>query len=138
MWPTCPCFKSGIPDEAFKELTGDDKNYARDLRKRNKGERENPSLMMPRCLLPSDLAAAIAALTNAPEDTLDAVAEKRTALADIQSGRAAHDLRVACDLWCAAFFAPRASCLKCADGRWCRPPTPFGATCVRHRPFMGR
>ena len=34
---------------------------------------------------------------------------KRRALADVQTGRAAHDLRVACDLWCAAFFAPRAA-----------------------------
>ena len=34
--------KAGIPDEAFKDLTGDDKAYARDLRKQNKGERDNP------------------------------------------------------------------------------------------------
>jgi hypothetical protein len=100
--------RSGIPDEAFKELTGDDKAYARDLRKRNKGERESPSLsLLPEVALPRDLAAAIAALTDAPEDTLEAVARKRRALNDIQSGRAAHDLRVACDLWCAAFFASR-------------------------------
>jgi hypothetical protein len=100
--------RSGIPDEAFKELTGDDKSYARDLRKRNKGERESPALsLLPEVALPRDLAAAIAALTDAPEDTLEAVARKRRALNDIQSGRAAHDLRVACDLWCAAFFVPR-------------------------------
>jgi hypothetical protein len=102
--------RSGIPDEAFKDLTGDDKGYSRDLRKRNKGERENPTLsLLPEVALPRDFAAAIAALTEAPEDTLEAVAGKRRALADIRSGRAAHDLRVACDLWCAAFFAPKAA-----------------------------
>jgi hypothetical protein len=100
--------RSGIPDEAFKELTGDDPSYARDLRKRKKGERENPTLtLLPEAALPRDLATAVAALTEAPEDTLEAVAAKRRALADIQSSRAAHDLRVACDVWCAAFFARR-------------------------------
>jgi hypothetical protein len=101
--------KTGIPDEAFRELTGDDKGYCRDLKKRNKGERENPTLtLLPEVSLPADLAAAMSALTEAPEDTADAVRAKRRALEDAQSGRAAHDLRVACDLWCAAFFASKA------------------------------
>jgi hypothetical protein len=100
--------KSGIPDEAFKELTGDDKAYALDLRKRNRGERESPTLsLLPEVAMPRDLAAAITALTDAAEDTLEAVVAKCRALADAQSGRAAHDLRVACDLWCAAFFSAR-------------------------------
>ena len=103
--------RSGIADEAFKDLTGDDKGYCKDLRRRNKGERENPTLsLLPEVALPPDLAAAIAAVTDAPEDTLDAVKEKRRALADIRrSDRTTHDLRVACDLWCAAFFAPKAT-----------------------------
>ncbi len=102
--------KSGIPDEAFKELTSDDKAYARDVRNRNKAERENPTLsLVPEVAMPRGLAAAIAALTDAHEDTLEAVEAKRRALAAIQSGGEGHDLRVACDLWCAAFFAPRAA-----------------------------
>ena len=101
---------AGIPDEAFKDLTGDDKGYARDMRKRNKTERDNPTLsLLPQVALPPDLAAAISAMTDAPEETLAAIAEKRRALIEIQSGRAAYDLRVACDLWCAAFFAPKAT-----------------------------
>jgi len=102
--------KAGIPDEAFKELTGDDKAYCRDLRKQNKGERDNPTLtLLPEVALPPDLAAAIAALTDAPEDTLAAVQDKRRALREVTDTRAAHDLRVACDLWCAAFFASKAT-----------------------------
>ena len=101
--------KSGIPDEAFKDLTGDDKGYCRDLKKRNKGERDNPTLsLVPEAAFPSDLAAAIAALTDAPEDTLAAVQDKRRLLRTVTEGRTAHDLRVACDLWCAAFFASKA------------------------------
>lgn len=100
--------KAGIPDEAFKDLTGDHKTYARDLRKRNKAERENPVLaLLPELSLSLELSRAIAALVDAPEDTLDDVAQKRRTLADIESGPLSHDLRVACDLWCAAFFAPR-------------------------------
>lgn len=99
--------RAGIPDEAFKPLTGDDKSYASDLRKRNKAERENPSFtLLPDVALPPSLAAAIAALTEAPEDSVDDVAAKRARLRDLQQGRAGWDLRVACDLWCAAFFAP--------------------------------
>ncbi len=100
---------AGIPDEAFKDLTGDDKAYCRDLKKRNKGERENPTLaLLPEVALPADLAAAIAALSEAPEDTAETVRAKRQALEGLRNGRAAHDLRVACDLWCAAFFLPKA------------------------------
>jgi len=102
--------KIGIPDEAFKELAGDDKAYTQDLRRRNKAERESPTLsLIPEILLSRDLSLAIAALTEAPEDTLEAVVQKRRTLADIQAGPMAHDLRVACDLWCAAFFASRAA-----------------------------
>jgi hypothetical protein len=101
---------AGIPDEAFKDLTGDDKRYARDMRNRNKSERDNPKFsLLPQVALPPDLAAAIAAMTDSPEDTLEAVSEKRRALAEIQSGRASYDLRVACDLWCGAFFASKAT-----------------------------
>jgi len=100
---------AGIPDEAFKELTGDDKGYVRDMRNRNKAERDNPILsLLPQVALPPDLAAAIAAMTDAPEDTLEAVSEKRRALTEIQMSRATYDLRVACDLWCGAFFASKA------------------------------
>ncbi len=101
--------RAGIPDEAFKPLTGDDKSYASDLRKRNKLERENPSFtLLPEVALPPSLAAAIAALTEAPEDSVDDVAAKRARLRDVQHGPAGWDLRVACDLWCASFFAPKA------------------------------
>ena len=101
--------RSGIPDEAFKDLTGDDKAYARDLRKRNKVERENPTLPLLPDMGLRGLAAATAALTDAPDETVQGVDGKRRTLDDLQSGALAHDLRVACDLWCAAFFAARAT-----------------------------
>ncbi|MCX7826823.1 MAG: hypothetical protein N2689_14885, partial [Verrucomicrobiae bacterium] len=47
----------------FKDLTGDDQAYCRELRKRNRDERKNPTLPLLKVALPADLAAAIAALT---------------------------------------------------------------------------
>ena len=35
------CLDAGIPDDAFKAVTGDDKKLATDFKKRNKKEREN-------------------------------------------------------------------------------------------------
>ncbi len=91
--------RSGIPDEAFKDLTGDDKSYCKDLRRRNKAERDNPTLsLVPEAAFPRDLAIAITALTDAPEDSLAAVQNKRRLLQEVTEGRVAHDLRVACDL----------------------------------------
>jgi hypothetical protein len=100
--------RDGIPDEAFKELTGDDKAYARDLKKRNKAERDNPMLgLLPEASLPSGLTEAVTALDAMPDDTVEAVEAKRRALREIESGESNYDLRVACDLWCAAFFLPK-------------------------------
>ena len=99
---------NGIPDDAFKELTGDDKAVAAILRKRNKAERDNPSFgLIPEIAMPYDLATVIASLTEAPEDTLEAVNAKRRALQEAQAGRVANNLQAACDLWCTAFFARR-------------------------------
>ena len=131
--------KAGIPDEAFKDLTGDDKAYARDLRKQNKGERDNPVLtLLPEVALPPDLATAIAALTDAPEDTLDAV--RRSAAPSLTFRPAGRRMTCA---WPATCGAPPSSRrarhgLKCEGGNWCRPRTPCGATCARRPRSMGR
>jgi hypothetical protein len=101
--------KAGIPDDAFKELEGDDKAYTRDLRRRNKEQRdgkrgEEGQLRLPLVTMPPDLAAAVASLTDAPEDTVAQVEEKRRRFRDLQSGRAGFDLRIACNIWTAAFM----------------------------------
>ncbi|MBX7133457.1 MAG: N-6 DNA methylase [Fimbriimonadaceae bacterium] len=101
--------KDGIPDDAFKELTGDDKVYCRDLKKRNAAERKTPHLgFLSDASVPPALAAAFNALTELPEDTVEQVEEEAHALKRLQKGQATYDLKVACDLWCAAFFLPKA------------------------------
>lgn len=101
--------KDGIPDEAFKDLTGDDKAYSRELRKRNKAERENPTLgLLPEVSMPTDLADVLTALAEAPEDTLEQVEAKRHKLHQLHERASTLNLRIACDLWCGAFFIPKA------------------------------
>lgn len=105
--------RTGIPDEAYVEFDNDDQGYTRELKKRNKEQRdgrrgEEAQLRLPLVAMPPGLAAAVAALTEAPEDTVEQVAAKRRALRDLEEGAAGHDLRIACDIWTAAFFLPRA------------------------------
>src|SRR5262249_3135298 len=64
--------------------------------------------LLPEVSLPRDLAAAIGALAEVSEDTLDAVERKRARLRELRQGDSGFGLRVACDLWCAAFFASKA------------------------------
>jgi len=104
--------KAGIPDDAFTEFDTDDKAYTRDIKRRNRDERDGRrgdtgQLRLPVVIMPPNLAAAIAALTDAPEDTVEQVEAKRRSLLDVEQGAAGYDLRVACDIWTAAFFLPR-------------------------------
>lgn len=104
--------RTGIPDEAYVEFDNDDQAYTRELKKRNKEQRdgrrgEEAQLRLPVVVMPPNLAAAVAALTEAPEDTVEQVAAKRRSLREVEDGPAGHDLRVACDIWTAAFFLPR-------------------------------
>ncbi len=105
--------KSGIPDDAFTEFDTDNKPYTRDIKRRNRDERdgrrdEANQLRLPIVIMPPNLAAAIAALTDAPEDTVDQVEAKRRTLREVEQGAAGYELHVACDIWTAAFFLPRA------------------------------
>lgn len=105
--------RSGIPDDAFKEFDNDDKAFTRELKRRNREQRdgrrgEEGQLRLPVVVMPPNLAAAVAALTEAPEDTVQQVEAKRRSLREVENGPAGHDLRVACDIWTASFFLPRA------------------------------
>lgn len=104
--------QAGVPDDAFVEFDTDNKLYTRELKKRNKEQRDgrrghDGQLRLPLVAMPPNLAAAVAALTDAPEDTVQQVEAKRRALREVEQGPAGYDLRVACDIWTAAFFLPR-------------------------------
>lgn len=103
--------EDGIPDEAFKPLTGDDKGVANDLKKRNRAEREGQGTFdwssggatMP----PKKLAADVGHLRDLPEETVADIEAKRAKFAAwvVDPKRAATQL--ACDMHMAAFLMPK-------------------------------
>jgi hypothetical protein len=98
----------GIPDEAYKVLDGDDRdvaNYYRAKNRREVAERERIEggfgLARQR-----DLAQALTALADMPEETVEEIAAKRARFEELTAqGAAAWTLERACDLWASAFFA---------------------------------
>ena len=102
--------KLGIPDDAFKAVTGDDKAIVAALRKRNKREREdilNGQATMDLALGASNhatLSQTVRQLEALPDDSVAAVRAKAAGYA-----RMREDLRQAWtryNLWTAAFFVP--------------------------------
>lgn len=109
------CLLDGVPDEAFKELTGDDKALCRDLRRKNKLERDGLLRMRAAASFSHTLEAMDLAATAAPLERLDALPDKT--LEDITAKRLAWDsLRnnleddrqtLALNLYCSAFLLPK-------------------------------
>ncbi len=101
----------GIPDDAYKPLTGDDKDTARYFAKRNKDEKKGQGTLDfvggGGSLPPARLAAAMDDLRLLPEDTMAQVAEKRRRFAQWQADPRRYATKVACDLYIAAFVLPK-------------------------------
>jgi len=98
----------GIPDDAYKPVSGDDKGLARALRKRNKQEREGQlTLEMVAPLSPDALAGEYRAFAELEERTAGDVRAKAELYQQIHGpGTDWWDLWAACNLWTAAFFVP--------------------------------
>jgi hypothetical protein len=99
----------GLPDEAFKPVTGDDSKLAADLRKRNKQEREGQlglfSQMAPPDL--SDLAARWRQLSDIPDSDIAAIRRKQAGFSRVRAqGSDWETIYTACNLWTAAFLLP--------------------------------
>jgi hypothetical protein len=101
--------RKGIPDAAYKPLTGDDKDTSKAFSKFNKQQREGKGAtgFLPSLKPPADLIDAARALVDMPEDTLEEIAAKRTAFERLHSGVSWLNLKIACDCYIAAFFAPK-------------------------------
>ncbi len=105
----------GVPDEAFKELTGDSAALCRDLKRRNKKEREGLLKMRAAASFSHSLQAMELTATAAPLQQLDAlpdatladIAAKRQAYAALQAGAGDDGLTLAMHLYCAAFLLPK-------------------------------
>lgn len=104
--------EQGIPDAAYKPLIGDDKDTAKFLAKRNKEEREGQGTFdftggggkLPPAFPLADAARALRAL---PEDSPDEIAIKRKSFEAGRTGPLSWNLRIAADLYAAAFLAPK-------------------------------
>ncbi len=101
----------GIPDEAYKPLTGDDKETARYFAQRNKAEKKGQGTLDfvggGGSLPPARLSAAMDDLRLLPEDTVAQVAEKRRRFTNWNADPRRYATKVACDLYIAAFLLPK-------------------------------
>jgi hypothetical protein len=105
--------RKGIPDAAYKPLTGDHKPTARDFDRRNKrdkgeaagildfsGRRAQPLELPP-------LAASLRAVRELPEDTVQQIEVKRDRFHSAHSDPRLVNLTQAADLYIAAFLMPK-------------------------------
>lgn len=98
--------ESGIPDEVFKPVAGDDKTAAREAKKRNAAERGASLFQADHAERLRRIADGLGALDELPEDTIEQVRAKADACDRIERGADFDCLRLACDAWTAAFFQP--------------------------------
>lgn len=103
--------EEGIPDEAYKPLTGDDKAAAKFYAKLNKDAKKGQGQLdfasgggaMP----PRKLAANLSSIKSMPEATVGQVEKKKLAFDAWKNDPASNRTRVACDLYIAAFLLPK-------------------------------
>jgi len=98
---------NGIPDEAFKPITGDDKAYCRELKKQNKSERKDFEQGQAALFYPwerlGDLATAMVDLDEMPDDTPQAVRAKQERYEQFVKSTGYLFGHLWADAWCAAF-----------------------------------
>ncbi|RIV83148.1 Eco57I restriction-modification methylase domain-containing protein [Aurantiacibacter zhengii] len=100
--------EQGIPDDAYKPLTGDVKEAAAYYKKKNKDEKKGQGSFdfasgtgaMP----PKKLAANLSTIRRMPEDTVGQVEKKREAFETWKNDPDRRATRVACDFYTAAFL----------------------------------
>lgn len=96
----------GVPDVAFKELLGDDRTYAAQIRKRNRAEGGGQDLLF------SGAAGGTAELAQARQrliattDDIDASRRQAQAWAEYEQSATLRHARLHADAWCAAFVWP--------------------------------
>ncbi len=100
--------KSGIPDDAWVAIDGDDKKSASALKKRNKKESLQDSLALAP---PQDevatLTAAAKALDAASDADVASLAKKQTEWTSLLESVAFQHQKLVADAWCAAFVWPK-------------------------------
>jgi N-6 DNA Methylase len=101
--------RTGLPDEAFDSLTGDDKAVAKAYAAINKEQRDGKAAsgLLAELCMPAEIASGAEKLLAMPEDTLDEVEAKRQSFQHLISGPTWWRLKAACDMYVAAFLMPK-------------------------------
>ncbi len=101
--------EAGIPDDAYKPLSSDDKGAANQLKKRNRAARAGglPQDLFTGTVVPAVLPAASQSLEAMPEDDLAQIEAKRRAWEALRQQQDFRHRQLAADLYTAAFFAPK-------------------------------
>jgi hypothetical protein len=106
------CLKEGIPDEAFKSVTGDDKTLSSQFKKRNKKERETDNLGQLSIFVDqldesrSHYAQTLRQVGAIDEKTTTEYRQKATQYYQSRQDSGWWRDYSACNLWTAAFFMP--------------------------------
>jgi hypothetical protein len=96
--------REGIPDEAFRPVSSDDRAIAREAKRQNARERQAALFHGSFKESLRSFAEPLRKLENLPEDTLEQVREKIEASQRVEQLAEFQQLRLACDAWTAAFF----------------------------------
>lgn len=104
--------EQGIPDAAYKPLSGDDKETAKHFAKRNKAEKAGQGMLdfhggggaLPVARQLANLGADLRAL---PETTVVEIEAKAARFRDLRRQPELYNLKIACDAYVAAFLAPK-------------------------------
>lgn len=99
----------GIPDDAYKPLTGDDKAAASAWRKLNRQarERDDKTIELAFTKVSDELAGSAQKIDAQGEDDLAGVEAKRKAFEELVKGESYWRIKTACDLYIAAFLLPK-------------------------------
>lgn len=101
---------AGIPDKAFNALSGDDKEVVKRIKKANRDALkaiEKAKALGGQFSLGLEAEQDADAFEHLPDDTLAAIETKRTAFAALQVRLADSRVRMAADLFVAAFVLPK-------------------------------
>ena len=102
--------EDGVPDAAYKPLTGDDKEVARHYASKNKREKAERDRIAEGFGFnrARDLMRDFEALRSMPEDTVEQIEAKSAKLRALTAqGAGAWQLEMACDLYVSAFLLPK-------------------------------
>ena len=102
----------GIPDAAYKPLTGDDKATANHYKKANRTAKKGQielDLSAGAAVVPAmkPLASAFSSVRNLKEDTLGQIKDKAASLQELRQNPDFTRIRGAADLYVAAFLLPK-------------------------------